>query len=180
MNPKAIPNHVIQGQFLSSECFTAFFSCISPVISVITVVFPVCSVSFDPIAFSVRFETVKLVDFNEIEPKASSDVEFVISSFVVAVDDIVDDVDVVEVVKTIVEFSAVVVFFRSIILFMSGKMFIVAKLNCKQTSARTFFQPFISEFSSSSHEQFFAVTTINKISFTIILNISLFEQLAKF
>ena len=136
MNPKAIPNHVIQGQFLSSECFTAFFSWISPVITVITVVFPVCSVSFGLIVFSVRFEIVKLVDFNEIEPKASSDVEFVISSFVVVDDDIVDDVDAVEVFMAIVEFSVVVVFFKSIILFMSGKMFIVAKQNCKQTSAR--------------------------------------------
>ena len=135
--------------------------------------------SFGLIAFSVRFEIVKLVDFNEIEPKGSSDVEFIVSSLLVDVDDNVDDVVAVEVVVPIVEFSlSVGVFFKSIILFISGKIFIVAKKFYKQTSTRNF-QPFISEVSSSSHEQFFAVTTINKISFTIIFNISLCGQLAE-
>ena len=84
-------------------------------------VFPVGSVSFGVIAFSVRFEIVKLVDSNEIEPKDSSVVELIVSSFVV-------DVAVVEVVVPIVEFSlSVEVFFKSMILFMSGKIFIVAK-----------------------------------------------------
>ena len=95
-------------------------------------VFPVWSVSLGLIAFSVGFEIVKFVDFNEIEPKASSDVEFFVSCFVVDVDDIddaVDIVDVVEVVIAIVEFSlsVVLVFFKSPILFISGKIFIVAK-----------------------------------------------------
>ena len=142
-------------------------------------VFPFLSVSFGLMAFSVRFEMVKLVDFNEIEPKGSSDVEFIVSSLVVDADDNVDDVVVVEVVVPIVEFSlSVGVFFKSIILFISGKIFIVAKKFCKQTSTRNF-KPFISEVSSSSHEQFFAVTTINKISFTIIFNISLCKLLAE-
>ena len=121
----AIANHVIQGQFFSSEYCTFLFSGIS---SMISDILPAFAVSFGVIEFSVRFEIVKLVDFNEIEPKSAPEVVFFVSSFVVDVVDIVDVVIVaVDDTDVVVSLLASVFFFNSLILFISGSILIVAK-----------------------------------------------------
>ena len=127
MNVKAIPNPVIQGQFLSSECVTFRVFGVSTFVSDML---PVVAVSFGEIKSVVKLEV------NALEPKVSSDVTFFVFCFVADVADIVDIVAVAGDVKSgsgprsvMVEFSfsAMVVLFNSLILFISGKILIVAK-----------------------------------------------------
>ena len=130
MNVKAIPNPVIQGQFLSSECVTfGFFGVSTFVLDVLLVV----AVSFGEIKSVVKLEV------NALEPKLSSNVTFLVFCFVVDVADVADSVDIVAVAgevesgrgprSVVVEFSfsVMVVLFNSLILFISGKILIVAE-----------------------------------------------------
>ena len=98
--------------------------------SIISDVLLAVAVSFDEIALKSE---VKLVDFNAMDPKTSSDVMFFVFCSVLDVVEVEDVVDIVEAagdgVTKVVEFSfsSMVVFFNSLILFISGRILIVAE-----------------------------------------------------